>query len=155
MRNIFYILAICTLVSCDIQKKVSKSETESNLNELFERIEKREGGQASFTPVVEKHYKDTVIVVKGTNGTELKVIYDKQGNTSQIDCNGALIDVIERYAKQQNEKVTQKDKEEDYKLDLTPLIWALAGLGFVVLLMLILIAWILYKIKKPTSILPT
>lgn len=155
MRNIFYILAICTLVSCDVQKKISKSETESNLNELFERIEKREGGQASFTPVVEKHYKDTVIVVKGTNGTELKVIYDKQGNASQIDCNGALIDVIERYTKQQNEKVTQKDKEEDYKLDLTPLIWALAGLGFVVLLMLILIAWILYKIKKPTSVLPT
>lgn len=152
MRNIFYILAICTLVSCDIQKKVSKSETESNLNELFERIEKREGGQASFTPVVEKHYKDTVIVVKGTNGTELKVIYDKQGNASKIDCNGALIDVIERYAKQQNEKVTQKDKEEDYKLDLAPLIWALAGLGFVVLLILILIAWILYKIKKPAPI---
>jgi hypothetical protein len=155
MRNIFYILAICTLVSCDIQKKVSKSETESNLNELFERIEKRDGGQASFNPVVEKHYKDTVIVVKGTNGTELKVIYDKQGNASQIDCNGALIDVIERYAKQQSEKVTQKYKEEDYKLDLTPLILALAGLGFVVLLMLILIACILYKIKKPTSILPT
>lgn len=149
------IIPLLFLMSCDITKQASKTKTDTKTNEQYERIEKRDGGVATFKPESTIVYRDTTIYVQGTNGTELKVIYDKTGNVSQMDCNGALIDVIERYAKQQNEKVTKKDKEEDYKLDLAPLIWALAVLGFVVLLMLILIAWILYKIKKPTNILPT
>ena len=153
MRNIFYILAICTLVSCDVQKKISKSETDTNYKEVFEQKEYRKGDTVRFEiPVA--HYKDTVIYVRSEKGTTQKIIYDSQGKAS-TECISAAVDIVTSITKELQQQQKEKDKDEDYKLDLTPLIWALAGLGFVVLLMLILIAWILYKIKKPTSILPT
>lgn len=106
------IIPFLFLMSCDITKQASKTKTDTETNEQYERIEKRDGGIATFKPESTIIYRDTTIFVQGTNGTELKVIYDKTGNVSQMDCNGALIDVIERYNKQIQESVKEKDKQK-------------------------------------------
>lgn len=106
------IIPLLFLMSCDITKQASKTKTDTETNEQYERIEKRDGGIATFKPESTIVYRDTTILVQGTNGTELKVIYDKTGNVSQMDCNGALIDVIERYNKQIQESVKEKDKQK-------------------------------------------
>lgn len=106
------IIPLLFLMSCDITKQASKTKTDTETNEQYERIEKRDGGIATFKPEPTIIYRDTTIYVQGTNGTELKVIYDKTGNVSQMDCNGALIDVIERYNKQIQESVKEKDKQK-------------------------------------------
>lgn len=133
MKKILVILLFIAFASCDIQKQASKTKTDTELNEQYERTEKREGGQATFNPQPNIVYRDTTIVVQGTNGTQLKVIYDKQGNASQIDCNGALIDVVTKLSTHLIEVKKEKEssKTEEMNTD-----WILYGFGAVVIIVL-------------------
>lgn len=134
MRNIIITIVFLVFCSCDIQKQASKTKTDTETNEQYERIEKSEGGKATFKPEPTIIYRDTTIYVQGTNGTELKVIYDKTGNVSQTDCEGALIDIIERYSKDKQESVTEKSKEKTEKFSDTWIMYIIIGLLIFLLL---------------------
>jgi CHASE3 domain sensor protein len=154
MRKLIIITLALSLYSCDITKQASKTKTDTETNEQYERIEKREGGTATFKPESTIIYRDTTIYVQGTNGTELKVIYDKQGNASQMDCNGALIDIIERYNKQQQETIKEKDKEKTEKPNFDWLLYIVIGIAVVVMLALFLMfIYISRNTKTITSVL--
>lgn len=139
------------VVSCDITKQAAKNKTDTDYSQDYEKVEKRDGGNAIFIPQTNTVYKDTIIYVQGTNGTDLKIIYDKQGNLQAADCNGALIDVITKISTNLSEQTKEKESIKTESFDPTPLIWAMAVLGFVVLLVLGVLIWVVNRIKKPTT----
>lgn len=132
MRKLIIIFILACATSCDIQKEASKTKTDSEINEQYERIEKRDGGTATFNPTPNIIYRDTTIVVQGTNGTELKVIYDKQGNASQIDCNGALIDIVEKLTRERTESIKEKESSKTEEMNTDWILYAFIAFALIV-----------------------
>lgn len=122
------ILLTLTICSCDITKQASKNKTDTELAQNYEKIEKRDGGNAIFIPQTNTIYKDTIIYVQGTKGTDLKIIYDKQGNLQSADCNGALIDVITKISTDLNQQTKEKQSEKTEKFNTTWFLYLIIGI---------------------------
>lgn len=144
MKRLLIILLLF-LMSCDITKQASKTKTDTETNEQYERIEKRDGGIATFKPESTIVYRDTTIYVKGTNGTELKVIYDKTGKASEFDCKGALIDITERYNKQIQESVKEKDKQKTEEVNTDWIMYGFISLTLIMFFGMFLLYMIINK----------
>ena len=137
-RLLIMFMALLSLTSCDIQKQASKTKTDTDFKEQIETIEKRDGGVATYIPPANIIYRDTTIYVQGTNGTQLKVIYDKQGIIQQADCNAALIDVITKYNSQLLQTTKEKEKTKTEEFNSTWLLYLIGGIVvvFIVAMML-------------------
>lgn len=139
---------LLSLTSCDIQKQASKTKTDTDFKEHIETTEKRDGGIATYIPPANIVYRDTTIYVQGTNGTQLKVIYDKQGIIQQADCNAALIDVITKYNSQLLQTTKEKEKTKTEEFSST---WVLYLIGGVVLMFSIVIFLMYRTINKNSA----
>lgn len=148
MKHVIYILLALSLISCDITKQASKNKTDTDYKEQYEQREYRQGDMATFKPELNIKYKDTTILRTTVQGTILKTTYDKQGNVSNIDCISSAIELVTTLTKQLNQQSKEKESTKTESFDPTPFIWAMCGLGFVLLLVLAVLAWIVYKIKK-------
>jgi len=134
----FFILIICSIASCDIQKQASKTKTDTDFKEQIETTEKRDGGIATYIPPANIIYRDTTIYVQGTNGTQLKVIYDKQGIIQQADCNAALIDVITKYNSQLLQTTKEKEKTKIEEFNSTWILYLIGGVVVVFIVAMLL-----------------
>lgn len=151
MRNLLITILLLTIWSCDITKQASKTKTETDLNEQYERIEKRDGGVATFKPEPTIIYRDTTVYVQGTNGTQLRVIYDKQGKESQMDCYGALIDIREKYNKQLQESVKEKDKQKTEEVNTDWIMYGFIALTLIMFFGMFLLYMLINK-RLPKTI---
>lgn len=151
MKNLIYILIITSLISCDITKQAAKSKTDTEYKETFEQKEIRKGDTITFKPEVNIKYVDTTIYKTTVQGTILKTTYDKQGQVTNIDCISSAIELVTTLTKELNQQSKDKESVKSETFDPTPFIWAIAGLGVMVLLVLGVLIWIVNRIKKPTT----
>jgi hypothetical protein len=117
-------LVLALLLSCDVQREVSKTKDSTDLKEVLERTTTRKGDTVSYKTVL--HVKDTTIYTVNRQGTTLKTVYDSNGNVSQVDCFASAISEILKYNKDLQQESSTKDKTERYRID-TNIIYAVAG----------------------------
>lgn len=138
------LLAILSMVSCDITKSAAKSKTDTDITESIETSRKRAGDSVTFVPALRVKYKDTTIYTVNRQGTTLRTVYDKTGQVSQVDCYASVIEELIKENRRilETVKEKQKDKTEDINTD-----WILYGfitIGVVMIAGMIL----LYKRTK-------
>lgn len=150
MKKLFLavLTAFLLLQSCGLSKNIeTKEETREE-----RQIERVSTTRPSDTVTVERKYnvvlKDTVIYTKSYDTkTIIRESYDSQGN-QKIDC---IPEEIREDIEKINEKIDRdfaSRKDIKVEIDLSPLIWSIAGLAFVVVLALIVILIMIMQVKK-------
>ncbi len=150
MKKLFLAVftAFLLLQGCGLSKNIETQE-ETREERQIERVSTT---RPSDTVTVERKYnvvlKDTVIYTKSYDTkTIIRESYDSQGN-QKIDC---IPEEIREDIEKINEKIDRdfaSRKDIKVEIDLAPLIWAIAGLAFVVVLALVVIVFMIMQVKK-------
>lgn len=113
MRHVLILIGVSLLMlSCDIYKKSAKAKSDTNFTEQVERKIYRQGDTVRYE-VPNVVFKDTTIYRKNVQGSTLKVVYDKQGNTESIDCIASMYE--ESLKENRRLQIELKEKESEKK----------------------------------------
>lgn len=119
MRRLIVISLCCVLMSCDIQKESAKRKTDTSISEGWEQIQKRPSETVFYRPSVNYQPRDTTIVVVNSEGSKIRLQYDKHGTLREAECLPALIDLVTKMSLKldQSEKEKAKEKQEKFNSD--------------------------------------
>lgn len=131
MRKLIFISLLAALYSCDIQKEAAKRKTETSINENWEQREFRPSAPVMFTPPANITLRDTTIVVVNSEGTKLRLHYDRKGNLKEGECLPALIDLVTKMTMQKEESVKEKEKSKTEDFDTSWILYLVIGISLI------------------------
>lgn len=144
------ILAVLTaflLIGCSTFKKLNKKEDTKQETSVIRKEITRPGDTITID-IPNIRYKDTTITrINYENKTIASVRYDDQGN-QQFECLSA--EIKEKFEQIDSKLEIQKEEETEKKSEFKPqhLIYAIAGLGLVVVLIMVVFMILMAKIQK-------
>jgi hypothetical protein len=155
MKLIFKILISALLIaltglcfSCDIYKKSSKTKSDTDFTEQIETKTFRKGDTVHYQ-IPNVVYKDTTIYRKNVQGSTLKIVYDRQGNTSSIDCIASMYEESVKENRRLQQQLKEKDSEKKEEVNTTIFFyffWAICGIVCFAILMFY------FYIRKQTAV---
>lgn len=131
-KAILLLSAIMAFSGCDIQKEVAKREKQISITEGWEQTEKRPSATVLYNPPTNVILRDTTIVVVNSEGSKIRLQYDREGNMREAECLPALIDLVTKMSKQFEQSQKEKDKKEDFSLDTTFVLCLFGGLVVII-----------------------
>ena len=149
IRKVIIIFSVMLLISsCGVSKKKS----EVDLTKTTKEVERKTVYRPSDTIISETkynvNYKDTTIVTTNyKTNTILREIYDGQGNR-RTECIPEEIKEEFETIREEIHNDIQTLKETEHNFDPTPFIWALIGLGGLILLIAVFGLYAIMSIKK-------
>lgn len=120
MRKYFILfLSAWVITGCDIQKESAKRKTDTSITEGWEQSEKRPSETVFYRPPVNYFPRDTTIVVVNSEGSKIRLQYDKDGKMKEAECLPALIDLVTKMSLKfdHTEKEKTKEKQEKFNSD--------------------------------------
>ena len=131
MKKLVLFLIVLSLSSCALFKKVNKKDTEQTDSTEIVSQKKREGDTVTFfVPSVK--YKDTTIYTVNRVGTRIETRYNNEGQIDRIDCYASAIEELTKINRELVTAISEKEKEEEFKMDKTFLI--VAGIVFLIII---------------------
>lgn len=131
MKKLILILPFL-FFSCDIYKKSSKTKTDTDFTEQIETKTFRKGDTVHYS-VPNITFKDTAIYKKNIQGSTLKIVYDKQGNTSSIDCIASMYEESVKENRRLLQAIKDKDSEKKEEVNTTWIMYGFIMIGVVLL----------------------
>lgn len=132
-----YLLILFIFTSCGITKQKEFADTSTKNIDVEEKRIYRPPGKVVNETKYNVSYKDTTIVTTNyETKTVLREIYDAKGNrTTECECEGIREDIKTMRTEIQND--ISDIKNTSHQFDITPLIYAIAVLGVVLIILLI------------------
>tara|TARA_R110002012_G_scaffold295437_1_gene491937 strand:+ start:770 stop:1261 length:492 start_codon:yes stop_codon:yes gene_type:complete len=148
MKKAILLLAILSLIGCKTSKKIA-TEDKSTQTQLTEKKETtRRGDTVSVFRPVNVKFKDTTIYTYSYDTKSVvREVYDKQGN-QQIDCITDEIKELLETTRLLVENNISTNEERKSEFNPAGFIWAIAGLGVVVLLLCVFVMYSMTKLQK-------
>ena len=136
------------LFGCGVTKESDFTDQTTSTTETQKEMRTRAGDTVStFNPVNVKYKDTTIYTYSYETKSVIRETYDEEGN-QQIDCiTDEMVELIET-TKILVENDIELNKKLDAQFDPASLIWAIAGLGFVVLLIAIVGFFMIIQLKK-------
>ena len=130
------LILLCLLItSCNATKRVNKKEVDTTQTEEIVRQTTRKGDTVTFF-VPKIILKDTTIYTVNRVGTRIETRYNDKGEIDRVDCYTSAIEELTQINRELITAISEKDKEEEFKMDTTFVI--VAG---VVLLVIFFVAF--------------
>ncbi len=149
MKKVALIALFCLVASCDIQRSVQKSETDTDFKENITTETKRKGDTVRYkVPVVT--FRDTTIYTVSRQGTQLVTRYDTNGRLSNVDCISSEIDELRQELRTIIQNSKTKDKDESSKFDSTIVLYIM--FGFAVICMFAFYLMFVYMKKNTQAV---
>lgn len=155
MKTIARILIIALLIaltglffSCDIYKKQSKTKSDTDFTEQIETKTFRKGDTVHYQ-IPNVIYKDTTIYQKNVQGSTLKIVYDKQGNASSIDCIASMYEESVKENRRLQQQLKEKYSEKKEEVNTTVFFYLFGAIGLVICFAILM--FYLY-IRKQTAV---
>lgn len=146
-KPLLAVLTAFMFVGCSTFKKVNRNEDTKQETSVIRKEITRPGDTITID-IPNIRYKDTTITrINYENKTIASVRYDDQGN-QQFECLSA--EIKEKFEQIDSKLETQKEEETEKKNEFNPqnLIYAIAGLGLVVVLIMVVFMVLMAKIQK-------
>jgi len=142
-------LLICILFSsCSLLNKGVKTDKSILTEDIKKEVVFRPSDKVTNTTAYNIIHKDTTIVTTNYDTkTILREVYDQVGNkTTECICDEIKHDIEVISRKLDNDIHSQK--EFNNQINLTPMIWAIVGMGGVLLLVIIVVLIMMTKFQK-------
>jgi len=126
----FLVVSCLGLSSCALTKSVNKKDKDTTEKEEITSQTKREGDTVTYF-VPKLVLKDTTIYTVNRVGTRIETRYNDQGQIDRIDCMSSAIEELTRIIREKETNESEKDKDEEFKMDTTFVI--VAGIVFLII----------------------
>ena len=152
MKKLFLavLLPVLLLSACKATRKLQQTDTSTTQTETVKQQTTRQGDTVTAYRPVNIKYKDTTIYTVSYDTKQvIREVYDSEGN-QQIDCiSDEIMDLIEKTTMLVENDITLSDDRET-KFNPAGFIWAIAGLGVVVLGLVIYLPIAMARAKAGT-----
>lgn len=151
MKKYTYIASLLILTSCGITKDKQSTDNTITTTDVERRTITREPSKVVNETKYNVKYKDTTITTTNyKTKTVLREVYDDKGNRStECICDGIKEDIELIKTRQENDIKESKSTTHDFNPQ--HFIWALAGLGVVILLIGGLFLYVFTKAQTATQ----
>lgn len=139
MKNAFLssLVILILLCGCSASREASVSDTSTKTTETEKKETFRRGDTiTAYNPFYVKHKDTTIYTYSYETKSVIRETYDKEGN-QQIDCITDDIRELIETTKILVENNIESNTKSQTSFDPASLIWSIAGLGIVVLLILV------------------
>ncbi len=140
MKNIILSISILSVLGCGVTKEKKEVDKSVLTTETERKTVTREPSMVVNETKYNVKLKDTTITTTNyETKTILREIYDTKGNrTTECICDGIREDI--ETIKETLKKDISNEKTTEHNLDLAPLIWAIVGLGVVLIVLTIFLS---------------
>lgn len=147
--HILFIIAVTILLfGCGVSKEKVNTDKTKTVRESEKKITFRPSDTVVSETKYNVKYKDTTIVTTNyKTNTILREVYDDQGNR-RAECIPEEIREEISTLKEEIHNDIESIKNTEHTFDIAPLIWALSGFAFVILLIVGVLAYTIISIKN-------
>lgn len=134
-----WIVLIFLFCSCGILKSVNKKKVDTAEKEEIVQKTKREGDTVTFY-VPKLVLKDTTIYTVNRIGTRIETRYNNDGQIDRIDCMSSAIEELTKIIREKETNVSEKEKDEEFKMDQTFIIGIL-------IIFALLVVYVVFRVE--------